>query len=246
MMARFIIIFFGLAILSPQSSAQPALLLPTPNISWRIYQQNCLRSGLICIHQFFEEIRQVTPTPQFDRLIDQFDLHQYRHKTDLLQTIRHILRTEPLSTDQLDMLLALTESESRVPQMPAQRALRKELRQVQNILSQFSINSPAEEYFIFFNTPLSVRAKSALERLGMSFPVYYFHFSQLPQVKTTREISKIRKKYLFTQLSDCSYKANFTLRSHWLILKKKFCGISQKVSKKTRERFVLSKEAVDL
>lgn len=246
MMVRLIIIFFGLTILSLQSSAQPAILLPTPNISWRSYQQNCQRSGLICIHQFFEEIRRVKLTPQFDRLMDQFDLHQYRQKTDLLQTIRHILRTEPLSTDQLDMLLALTESENTFPQISAQTALRQELRQVQNIISQFSIYSPAEEYFIFFNMQLSVEAKSALERLSLSLPIYYFHFSQIPQVKTTREISQIREKYLFTQHSDCSYKANFTLRSRWLMLRKKSCGIAKKVSKKTRERLVLSREAADL
>lgn len=211
--------------------SQSVLLLPVPAVSWSTYLDHCNRAGFLCIDKFWEKSHRTTYSVSFDRLIDSFDSTSQSSGSTLTEKMREILVSEFLSVDQLEMLIALMKQINLDGHLISQ-----ELQKSLSIITEFEIHYQTADFYIFFKRKINVSANKRLQQLKINFPIYYYHYTQLPKRISTHTLNNVPKRFLFSQREKCQYIPHFSYDGIWRILQKNQCSETSPQSSELREK----------
>ncbi len=186
---------FLISLLTNQFAFAQTVLIPDRLVSAEDYLAKCKLDGYICVQNFQLKVIQEKPTPLLDELIDSIDLSNKDFLIGLAKKVRHILQTEMISADQLDMLIRLLES----IESSETRLLLAEVKFISNTLAgEKKLTHFDEDFIVFFKIPLKIANFYKIKKSLIDLPFYEVTFNRLAQQRTTNGKNTSEPEFLIS------------------------------------------------
>jgi len=173
-----------------QNLFSDTLLLPTKNVSSEIYLQQCQKSGYICSHKYIlDKLKSVEPV-KFNEFIENLNLISDVERKKIADDIQFILKTEMISTDQLNMLIQITEKFLTLEQNKKIEFLRAEMLQAFKVLEPLSESEIESEpqmiTYVLFKKNISAKKFLKIKTQIQNFKFYTLDIYSLGEKTNAR------------------------------------------------------------
>ncbi|MFZ3230814.1 MAG: hypothetical protein WA160_11465 [Pseudobdellovibrio sp.] len=225
-MKIFFILFYFSTI---QQTYAATLLIPDSTVSVENYNKKCQIDGYLCTQKYFLNQEFQKPAPLFNALIDSIDLSDKSFVNNLTKNVQTILKTEMISTEQLEMLIRLLDQVEEINK--ESKVIKQIALELKYILSSIppekDIDLMQGKFIVFFKKHISIDSFKKIKKSYLNIPYQEIRFNQFPLVSSNQNESLVSG---FCESAKVS--ANIE-NIQWQILSEKSCSWTESFGKST-------------